>query len=270
MRNLKKFLALALCAVMVLGLFAACKKAPAKGDSSVDPTEERNTSGIVVLNAGAIFSIRYDLEGTVDSITGDNDYGVAIVEDYTDFEGKTCGDVIKELIILSAEEEALTEEVSTVMINVVNSDYYSKEKNHDELLGPAQEGLDDVKSAAILMIIDESNLTGEGYLTMATVKQLLINKLGIDKFDAFYGDTTPRNNYYVITIELDGVQYSYTIDAYYGAISVATREDLLDSPDDEPQTEATEETSPTEFQEEVAPTIPAANVEEGDIEVPIS
>lgn len=268
----RKLLTLLLCAIMVVSIFAACGKSPA--DDPVDPTYDHSlTSGVIVLNAGAILSIRYDVQGNVDGISGDNDHGLVIMDGYTGYEGSAVTDVIKKLIELSAAKEALTEDISTVLIKISSGNVFNSEEKRNELVKVAQDALTQVSSKAIPMIIDEENLTGEGYLTLATVKSLLMNKLGVEKFDAFYGDTLPANNYYVVTVELDGVQSSYTIDAYHGFIAVATAEDLLgnteeDFEDEEEFEEEEEYEDDTDFAEDPVGNKPVAE-EENDIEIPI-
>ena len=97
--SVKKILALVLSIVMLLGIFTACGK---KNNTPVTPNyEDATTSGVILLNTGALFSIRYDVTGNVDGISGDNDLGVVIMETYTDYEGKATTEVIKELIEVS-------------------------------------------------------------------------------------------------------------------------------------------------------------------------
>lgn len=251
--TLKKLLALTVCAVMILSTLVACGKPPVEVDETPETTRDYSAvSGVIVLNTGAIFSIRYDVSGNVSNITGDNDFGLVVMEDYKDFEGKAVTDVIKKLVELSAKEEALTEDISTVLVKIASGNVFDSEEKRNDLIKVAQDALTEAKSYAIPMIIDEENLTGEGYLTLATAKTLLMNKLGVDKFDAFYGDTLPINNYYLVTVELGNVQYSYTIDIYNGFISIASQEDLLGdtSEPDEFMEEETIEEEHTEFVEE--------------------
>lgn len=260
----KKLLALAVCAAMIVGIFAACGKSPDKDNTTPDIKDYGEASGVIVLTTGAVFSIRYDAQSNVDGISGDNDLGLSIMEDYTDYEGKAVTDVIKKLIDLSAKKEALNEEIYTVLMKISSGTVFNSEEKRNELVKAAQDALTEAGSKAIPMVIDDSNLTGEGYLNLATVKTLIMNMLGVDKFDAFYGDTLPTNNFYVVTVELDGVQSSYTIDAYNGFISIATQEELLGDTEENVDSEFEEnELVEDEFEEE-----PVVE-EEGDIEIPL-
>lgn len=262
----RKLLTLVVCAIMVVSVFAACGKSPA--NDPVDPTYDHSlTSGVIVLNTGAVLSIRYDVQGNVDGISGDNDHGLVVMDGYTGYEGSAVTDVIKKLIELSAAKEALTEDISTVLIKISSGNVFNSEEKRNALVKVAQDALTQVSSKAIPMIIDEENLTGEGYLTLATVKTLIMNNLGVDKFDAFYGDTLPTNNFYVVTVEIAGVQSSYTIDAYNGFISIATQEDLLGDIEEDLESEFEEEEY-TEFVEETVANKPVVE-EAGDIEIPI-
>lgn len=266
--TMKKILALAMCAVMIMGILAACGKKPADKTPSTPNYDLNATSGVIVINTGAIFSIRYNTIGEVDGITGDNDAGVLIMEKYNDYEGKATTDVIKKLIALSAEEEALTENITTLLMKITSGTVFNTEELRETLVKAAQEALTEVGSKAIPWVIDEENLTGEGYLTLATVKTLIMNHMGVDKFDAFYGDTMPTNNVYVVTVEIDSVQTSYSIDAYYGFISIATQEELLGDSSEDIYTGDEPYVEPTEFEEDPAPEEPVQE-EEGDIDIPI-
>ena len=264
--SVKKILALVLSIVMLLGIFTACGKEEVADPDTPNYTNTA-TSGVIVVNTGAVFSVRYDTIGNVSGISGDNDQGMLLMEKYTDYEGKATADVIKELVKLSADEKILTDEISTLILKITSGTVFSSDESRDALIKAVQEALTEAGSKAIPMILDDDNLTGEGYLTLATVKTLLMNKLGIDKFDAFYGDTLPLNNYYIVTIELDGVQTSYSIDAYNGFISIATQEELLgdaEAPQDE-------EVMPdyTEYIDEDISEDDPVQEEDGDIEIPI-
>lgn len=263
--TLKKLLSLAVCVAMVVSIFAACGKSPENDNDIPDETDYIATSGVIVLTTGAVFSIRYDTQGNVDSIFGNNDLGLSIAEAYDDYNGKTVTDVIKQLINLSAENKALTEDISTILMNITSAAVFSSEEACSQLVTAAQEALTEAGSVAVPMVIDEDNLTGEGYLTLATVKTLIMNKLGVEKFDAFYGDTLPTNNYYVVTVELDGVQTSYTVDAYYGFISIATQEDLVG---DAENTEFDSEHQDDNIPEDSLDEEPVVE-QDGDIDIPI-
>lgn len=270
--TLKKLLVLALCAAMLLSILAACGKSHENDDGDQAAIDDTVTSGNIVLTTGAVFNIRYDTMGNVTSISGDNDFGLSIMEAYTDYEEKAVTDVIKKLIELSAEKKIITEDISTILIQIASGTVFNSEEKRNALFNAAQEALTTVGSKATPMVIDDDNLTGEGYLTLATVKSLLMNKLGVEKFDAFYGDTLPTNNYYVVTVELDGVQSSYTIDAYHGFIAVATAEDLLGNTEedfeDEEEFEEEEYEDDTDFVEDPVGNKPVTE-EENDIEIPI-
>lgn len=274
----KRFLALALCLVMAVSILAACGNKEESGSKSSADEKQQSSgsnyldniiSGNIVLNAGAIFDIRYNTQGTVDNIVGDNDVALSIMEDFSEYKEKAVADVMKDLIVASAKKDALTEEISTLLIRIESGNVFDGKDARAKLEKAAQEALKKAKSPAIVMIVDSENFTGEGYLNLATIKELILNELGVDKFDEFYGDTLPTNNYYLVTAEVDGIQYAYMVEAFNGTISIASQEDLLGNPDEDLGDEFIDEDLGDSYEEDESNDVPPASEEDGDIEIPI-
>src|SRR5699024_352988 len=76
-------------------------------------TEEQalSDSGVLTLKINPEISIRYNEDGMVTEIKGENDDGVQIIEDYNDYIGKESGVVLEELIALINEAGYFVEEI---------------------------------------------------------------------------------------------------------------------------------------------------------------
>lgn len=252
---MKKIVALILSAVLMLGLLAGCGNESTKQTDPV--TEDPAAAGMLVLTAGASVSISYDEDGMVLEIASASELGENLVEKYTDYLGKTCAAVAKELIDVAAKEQLLTADVKNIVI---------KQSIRSELPGTNfLETIEtEVKTAAeaagfkaVITVIDESKLDKDGYINFETIEALLCNELGVEKLDQYYGAKVPVDGVYICTAEVAGVQTSHHIDAVTGLIQEATEEELLGDSEDE-----------TEPAEEVVEDTPTEEVVD-DIEVPI-
>lgn len=257
---MKKLIAAILVVVMALGLLAGCgSNEPA---NQTDPVTKNPTpAGMLVLSAGAALSISYDSDGLVMVVDGIDDNGIVLTETYTEYLGKTCATVAKELIAACAEAKYLTAETKNIVI---------KQSVRSELPGShfletieteVKAAAEAAKATAVITLIDESMLDDNGYINLDTAKALLCNELGVEKLDKYYGGETVNDGSYICTAEVNGKQTSHNIDAVTGLITEATEEELLGGPED------SEETISTEYEDE----IPSEEVleEDTDVEVPI-
>ena len=88
----KFFTAVSSLAVAATVLLTGCG-APAQEGTALKET------GTLTLSVNPEIQIEYNKDGKVTALTGRNDDGKGIVEDYTDYIGKNCEDVLQELIV---------------------------------------------------------------------------------------------------------------------------------------------------------------------------
>ena len=254
MNTTKKLLALILGAVILLGLLAGC------GETASDPTPSKtpvNTvptlSGMLVLSAEASFKISYDQNGMVMELTASNDPATEILEGYTS-EGKSCDTVVKELLTATAEATLLRDAHNIVLKLAVGSDLPSEtfltglEKSAAEVAAANA-------SAAKVFAIGLDGLDAEGYINAENAQALLLNQLGVEKFDSLNGDASPRNDCYTFSVVYGGEEGHYIIDAVTGLIE----ETVVDDSEGEPEY-IEEEEFDTSFEEEAI--VPGEDFEE--------
>lgn len=238
---MKKFFTAMLAAVMTLCLFAGCNNEP----ETQDPTGIKDTGpvGMLVLSAGASLNITYDADGLVLSIEGNNEAGIDLTDKYADYLGKTCAAVAKELVAASAQAGYLSADVKNIVIKQSIRSQLPGSNFLETIETEVRTAAEAAGSAAVITLIDESNLDEQGYINLETAKALLCNELGVEKLDAYYGSETADGGSYLCTVEIAGTQTSHNIDAVTGLISEATEEELLGDPDSDetdPETEVTE------------------------------
>lgn len=288
--NLKKLFSVCLACAMTLCLLTACNKTPATQTTpaTTDPVIKDPTPvGMLILNAGASMNISYDVDGMVLKLSGNNEEGTQLSENYADYLGKSCSAAAKELVEASAKAGYLTPNVKNIVIKQSIRSQLPGEFFLETIENEVKAAASAAGSTAAITVIDESGLDGKGYLTLATVKALLCNELGVEQLDKYYGDRVPNDGIFICTAEVAGVQSYHKIDAVTGLITEATAEELLGDPfgddesfeDDITEDEYFEETTiteePTESnevpEETEEPTVANTGVEEedGDIDIPI-
>lgn len=228
--TVKKLLAALLSAVLLLCALAGCSSEPA---SQTDPAGETQSIsdpipvGMLVLSTEASLKISYDADGMVLDVVGMNDHGIVLADSYTNYLGKSCADVVKELIAAAADAGHLRTSVKNIVIKLAVGSSQPGSHFLDTLETEAKTAAEAVGSAAAVTVIDTTMLDENGYINLDTAKALLMNQLGVTALDAYYGSDAPTGDCYICTVEVDGVESSYSIDAVTGLIADATEEELM-------------------------------------------
>lgn len=222
-KSISRILAVLLSAVMLLSVMSGCDKSPANQNEGTTSTPA--LAGMLMLNAGVALNISYDADGMVLKVEGANDPGLAFATAYTDYLGKSCSTVVKELVALSAKEDYL-KEAKSVVLKMVKGSATPTELFLDALTTDLTAAVKDAGSSAAVVSLGLDALDKNGYIGYETVQTLLCADLGVEKLDAIYGSTTPYNDAYIFTIEIGGVEYYRLVDANTGLVSEASMEDI--------------------------------------------
>ena len=228
MKSTKKLLALVLDAVMLLGMLSGCGNTDAKPTTNNSPLVP-TLYGMLVLSAEASFKISYDQDGMVMELTGGNEDGTAILETY-DATGKSCATVVKELLDATAETTMLRDAHNVVLKLAVGSQLPS-DTFLDSLAKEASDAVAANSSAAKVFTIGLDGLDADGYITLENAQALLLNQLGLEKFDSVNGDPSPRNGCYTLTVTYGDEEGYYTIDAVTGLISEIPADEMTGEPE---------------------------------------
>ena len=230
MNTTKKLLALILGAVMLLCLLAGCGETTPSPSTSKTPVNTVPTlSGMLVLSAKASFKIAYDQNGMVMELTASNEDATEILSGYA-FEGKSCDTVVKELLTATAEATLLRDAHNIVLKLAVGSMMPS-----ETFLTSLEKSATDVatanSSAAAIVAIGLDGLDAEGYISLENAQKLLMNRLGVEKFDSFNGDTSPRNDCYTFSVSYGEENGNYIVDAVTGLIEETSMEEASGEPE---------------------------------------
>jgi hypothetical protein len=180
-----------------------------------------------VLTAGASVNISYDIDGLVVKIDGNNENGITLSDSYTDYLGKPCANAAKELIQAASKASFLTADTKNIVIKQVRGAVLPGAHFLETIENAVKDAAAEVKSTAVITMVNTEKMDDDGYIDLETAKALLCNKLGVEKLDAYYGQTTPSEGRYICTAEVGGVQTYHSIDAVTGIIEEATDEELM-------------------------------------------
>ena len=181
----KKILALAMGAVMLLGLLAGCSEETVPAKETTPETKNYLTAalgGRLVLSAEASVMIDYDQNGMVLEVIPYNDYGITITEDYTGYQGKPCTTVVKDLIDASAKE-CFLRDASSIMLKLAKSSGLPTETFLDDLAKVAATAASENGSSAPVVTVGLDGLDNEGYINAEHAQILLKNHLGVTELD---------------------------------------------------------------------------------------
>ena len=233
MTYVKKFLAVLASAAMLVGILVGCgnqSAAEQTGSGTADDTGNNIPAGMVLLSTEAAINITYNADGMVLDVEGINDYGFILADGYTDYTGKSCADAVTDLITASSDAASLSPDVENVILKLSKGSAQPGTNFLETLGTAAQSALDSIGATAKLTLIGVDDLDEDGYISLDIAKALLMNQLGVDKLDAYYGSTSPSDDAYICTVDVGGVESSYSIDAVTGLISEATDEELMNDP----------------------------------------
>lgn len=265
--TVKKLLAALLSVAMLLCVFAGCSNEPATQTTPTDQSVEVTDTipvGMLVLSTEASVKINYDADGMALDVTGMNDHGIVLADSYTDYMGKSCVDVVKELIAAAHDAGNLSTAVKNIVIKLAVGSTQPGSHFLESLEAAAKEAAEAAGSSAVITAIDTTMLDEDGYITLDTAKALLMNELGVTALDAYYGSDIVSNDCYICTVEVGGIESSHSIDAVTGLISDATEEDLLGDSEYIEETEYIEYDPEIDYiEEDTQPEI------EPDIDIPV-
>lgn len=265
MNTNKRFLAILMAVVMVLGL-AACGQKGAQNSQHNGDASNTRVVGMLVFSTDASLNISYNDQGTILALEGTNDEGITLAEAFPDCVGMTCGDLVAELIKKCASQNTLTENV------ILKQSFGSKLPGADflnDLVSKAQAAADEANMTTNVIQIPAENLDENGYINVDTAKTILLNKLGLEKAAILDCVSTPDvNREYMLYVEDGEIAGTFMVNAVTGITRQLTEEELRElegvSGEEEipveeegidvlPTEENTEPTTPTE----AAPSDPA-------------
>ena len=230
MKMTKKILAILFSAVLVLGLMAACAKNEANNaaQSSNSGTEAPDNTpfGMFVFSTDiASVNLQFNAEGVVLSVEGNDADGTALLESAEkDVVGMTCADAVTELTKLAINGGVLTNNL--VIKQSVGTEVPS-ESFMNEMGEAAKKAVSAEGAEANLIVITAADLDENGYISVASAKQIVMGVMGVEELDSFDGDdSVDGSGEYLFYITAGDVQTVYTVHGVYGTCHEMSEDEL--------------------------------------------
>ena len=216
---MKKFLAVLMSAVLLLGILAGCNAdQPAGTDTTDGAVSTPMAAGMLVLNANASVNISYDDDGLVLDVEGIDDDGSSLAGEYTDYLGKSCSEAVCDLIGNSKVVGYLSNEANYVMIKLAMDSALPGATFLETIQKDAEAAIAQAQSNAKLVFLTEENLDDEGYINLESAKQLLLAHLALESFDTLDGTTEPINGVYGFAVTAGALEGDFMVDAVTGVV----------------------------------------------------
>ena len=259
---MKKIIAILLCAVLALGIFAGCEKKDTQVPGVTTPkgevgsVTETQKAGSFVVTANASVRILYGTDGLVIKIEGINESGKELVEGYEEMLGASCATLVSKVI----KDSAARSNLGRLNYVVVKHEKDSGAPGTNFLEGveaAAKKAVEDTASAPKLVMVTQDLLDADGYINLQTAEVLVKAFLEMENLQSFDGTNKPVEGFYSFQVSYDGMEEMLHMDAVTGGVGQGEINGVI-SDATEP-----EETTPTESEpaatDSVETTIPPEN-----------
>lgn len=222
----KRISTLGFILVMFSFFLAGCVGSSSEdGLGSLSAQEEMlSDTGTLILKVNPEIALKYNEEGIVTNITGNNEDGQKIIENYADFIGKESGVVLEELIALINEEGYFVEEVEgeskRVVLELEAGSILPDEQFLEKMTTNVQN--------AVANLDVKTNVVTEAGISLEEAKQIAFDHAGVKAEDARFDDQELDKDDGIKLYELEfyanGYEYEYDIHAETGEILKSERD----------------------------------------------
>ena len=222
---MKNFLFALLCMLLILGLLSGCNNTPATDSTGNTETFSTETeyqglpySGTLILNAGGSVEIYYDEKGEVVYLTGISAVGNSLANQQQDVLGKSCSEVISNVITASADYSYLGQDAQYVMLRPTKDSPLPDENFLNQLAADIEGILQEANILVPVILFTDKDLDENGYITTDAAQQLLLAHLMLDDCDTIGGTPKPINGEHAFVITYGVMSGNYIVDAVDGTV----------------------------------------------------
>ncbi len=168
MRKWMRSLTIAGMMTLCAGMFSGCSADSQEVKESVAETEAVSATGTILLRVNPEIAVEYDESGRVTDIRGVNEDGVKIVENYKDYIGKECREVVSDLVSEIHDAGYFVEEVEgenrKITIEIEAGSVLPEEDFLENIVTDVQTYVEEAQmNSSIILEDEESKKDAEGY-----------------------------------------------------------------------------------------------------------
>ncbi len=226
--SLCKLFGLAAAAALTLTTLAACSDA-AQTPHTTDPVGEEPSSsvGTVLLSVNPEIEMDYDEGGNVVALNALNDDGRAVLDGYTDYEGRPCTTVVGELVnqINSGGyfDTTVGGHEKNIVLKLERGSAYPSDQFLDELAQAVRLAVEADQIGSQTVTLDQDDYDDaygdQGYINAAAAQNILSAQLGRDDLQFVEKEYDLDDGEYEVEFVLDGVEYEYEVNAVTGKVT---------------------------------------------------
>jgi len=199
-----------LVAIILIIVFAGKKNPPQQ-----NPDDTYTAIGYIHLTFDSEIRIGYNSQGHVVSMLATNDSAAVIVTDYTDFQSKSCGAVISDLVGIIFEKSQPAYKA------IVIAQEFGSATPTDSFMADIRQNVQQAAPEYQVITIGVDALDAEGYLKFEDADAILRAALSLPADLHFPSAEVHRSELYDFTVPIDGKDVEYRVDAKTGAVHTA-------------------------------------------------
>ena len=226
-KNLKHYVTVAAAAALSLTLLTGCgtsdkvtkaEKAPSLGD----------VVGSFLLSVNPEIEVSYNHEGDVIEIKGINDDGKAVVQNYADYKGEDCDDVVNDLVKKIYEsgyfDQTVGGQTKNIVIKVSEGSLYPDDKFLEEVAQGIRDTVSGFGITSNPMTIDDDDVGENGYIGLEKAKELVLAQLGLTEASFTEKEYKLDDGVYELEFTANGIEYDFEVHAVSGKVLEADYE----------------------------------------------
>lgn len=224
--SLKKLLVIALSVLMVVTVFAGCAARKAVRDIRKD----NGIYGTLLLSVNPEIFIEYDENGNVVSLKGGNAEGTAIIADSESYKGRSCNEVVKELVAMIYDQGYFLEEVEgntkNIVIKLEEGSKYPDDSFLEGIENDIRIEIGNLGLTSSPVTVDESDYDEYGRISVDKAKEIALTQAGLSEETVVFTERDYDNddNVYEMEFVSNGVKYEFEVNAINGKVTEADYE----------------------------------------------
>lgn len=202
-----------------------------------------NAIGSILLSINPEIKIDYDDKGIVISLEGKNEDGKKVLEEYTDYEGKSCETIVDELVKKIYADGYFEKKVDghekNIILKIEDDSLYPDDAFLKNLEQKLQDTIKECNLTSSPILVEKKDLDDKGLITLEKAKEIVLTQLGLSSAEFTKAAYDPEDNTYEMKFTVDGITYEFEVNASNGKVLEAEtdtdNDDIDDTDDDDDQ-----------------------------------